>query len=232
MLLGECDSKRISQRSFILHTTVMITVVVPTLNAQETLPRCFDSLIGATVRGVVREVIVADGGSSDDTLVIADAAGARVKTAGRSRASQLNTGANAARHEWLLFLHPETALDPGWENEVEAFIARSTLEYPRAAAFRFGVDEFEGGGRSSEFLAALRCWLLKLPYGDQGLLMPKRLFKQLGGYREGKREDADMVRRIGPRRLVMLRSRAVNKHKPYYAVTDATGAAGFSVERA
>lgn len=210
----------------------MITVVVPTLNAELTLPRCFDSLIQATVRGIVREVIVADGGSSDETLLIADAAGARIKKGGRSRASQLNAGGHAARQDWLLFLHPETALDPGWEIEAEAFMARSSLERPRAAAFQFGVDEFEGGARRNETFAALRCWLLKLPYGNQGLLMPKRLYKQLGGYREVRREDTDMVRRIGTRRLLMLRSRAVNKAPlvlPSYA---APGEHGFSVERA
>lgn len=192
----------------------MISVVVPTLNAQLTLPRCFDSLIAATVRGVVREVIVVDGGSSDETLMIADAAGARIKKAGKSRAAQLEAGAAAARNEWLLFLHPETALDPGWETEAEAFIAHTTLERPRAAAFRFGLDDFDQGGRGAEAFASLRCWLFKLPYGNQGLLIPKRLHKQLGGYRHVAREDVDLVRRIGTRRLVMLRSRAVNKIAP------------------
>ena len=200
----------------------MISVLIPTLNAQTTLPRCFDSLIAATVRGVVREVIVADGGSGDDTLGIADAAGARIKEGGRSRASQLMAGALAARQEWLLFLHPETALEPGWEAEVEAFIAHSTLERPRAAAFRFALDEFDGAARRREVLAALRCWAFRLPRGDQGLLIPKRLYKHIGGYREVAREDVDIVRRIGPRRLVMLRARAVNKRRP--AAAEAGGA--------
>jgi glycosyltransferase involved in cell wall biosynthesis len=189
----------------------MISVIVPTLNAQQTLPRCFDSLIGATVQGVVRDVIVADGGSSDDTLIIADAAGARIKKAGRSRASQLEAGAAAARQDWMLFLHPETALEPGWDLEAEAFITRSTLEDPHAAAFRFAVDEFDRAARRAEAFAALRCWLFKAPRGAQGLLLPKRLYKQIGGYRDVPREDVDIVRRIGARRLVMLRSRAVNK---------------------
>jgi glycosyltransferase involved in cell wall biosynthesis len=209
----------------------MISVIVPTLNAEASLPRCFDSLIVATVRGVVREVIVADGGSADETLMIADAAGARIKKGGRSRASQLIAGANAARNDWLLFLHPEAALEPGWENEVEAFIARATMEHPRAAYFRYAVDDFGGGARRSEAFAVLRCALLKRPYGNQGLLIPKRLYKQLGGYREVKREDSDLVRRIGPSRLVMLRSRAVNKRVLPYAPGVATEHGNVSIER-
>jgi glycosyltransferase involved in cell wall biosynthesis len=196
------------------HSDCMISVIVPTLNAQAHLPRCFDSLIAATVRGVVREVIVADGGSSDDTLAIADAAGARIKKAGKLRASQLDAGAAAARSDWLLFLHPETALDPGWEVEAEAFINHATPEHLRAAAFRFGLDDFDPAARRGEALAALRCWIFRLPLGTQGLLIPKRLYKQAGGYREVRREDLDIVRRIGARRLVMLRSRAVNKSRP------------------
>ncbi len=189
----------------------MISVVIPTHNAQESLTRCFDSLIGATVHGVVREVIVADGGSTDDTLFIADAAGAHVVQAGKSRASQLAAGAKAARSDWILFLHPETALDPGWDVEAEAFLSRVALDRPRAAAFRFGVDDFDARSRRLEAMVALRCWLFKLPYGDQGLLVPKRLYNRLGGYRDTAMEDVDLVRRIGARRLVMLRARAVNK---------------------
>jgi len=189
----------------------MISVVIPTHNAQASLTRCFDSLIGPTVRGVVKEVIVADGGSNDDTLALADAAGCHVVQAGKTRASRLAAGAKAARSDWILFLHPETALDPGCEVEAEAFISRVTVEHQRAAAFRFALDEFDAPSRRAEALTALRCWLFKLPYGDQGLLVPKRLYNKLGGYREGPVEDIDLVRRIGATRLVMLRARAVNK---------------------
>jgi glycosyltransferase involved in cell wall biosynthesis len=189
----------------------MISVVIPTLNAERQLPRCFDSLITAAVRGVVREVIVADGGSGDGTLAIADAAGARIVRAGRSRGAQLAAGAEAARGDWLLFLQPETALEPGWEVEVESFLHQAMPERPRAAAFRFALEDFGSPARRAEAKAAFRSRLLALPYGDQGLLVPRRLYKKVGGYRDlVQLEDADIVRRIGRRRLVLLRSRAVN----------------------
>jgi glycosyltransferase involved in cell wall biosynthesis len=187
----------------------MISVIVPTLNAGNVLPRCFDSLIAGAVSGVVREVIVADGGSADDTLAIADAAGAHLVKAGKTRAAQRTAGAGAARSDWLLFLHPETALETGWEVEAESFLSRATPE--RAASFRFALDDFGGEARRTEFGVALRCWLLGLPYGDQGLLISKRLYQRIGGYRAlASGEDADLVRRIGRRRLVMLRARAIN----------------------
>ena len=189
----------------------MISVIIPTLNAERLLPRCFDSLIAAAVRGVVREVIVADGGSSDATLAIADAAGAHIVAAGKGRAAQMTAGAAVAKCDWLLFLYPETSLEPGWEMEAESFIDQAVMERPRAAVFRFALEDFGGEARRAEAKAALRTALLALPYGDQGLLIPKRLYVKLGGYRAlADIEDADLVRRIGRRRLVSLRARAVN----------------------
>jgi glycosyltransferase involved in cell wall biosynthesis len=197
----------------------MISVIIPTLNAGHLLPRCFDGLIGAAVRGVVREVIVADGGSSDATLMIADAAGAHIVHSKANRGGQMIEGARIARSDWLLFLHPETALEPGWDVEAESFLAQAQMERPRAAVFRFALEDFGGEARRAEFLANARAALFALPYGDQGLLIPKRLYTRLGGYRAlADMEDADLVRRIGRRRLVALRPRAVNVARPSQSV--------------
>ncbi|HKU64677.1 MAG TPA: glycosyltransferase [Rhizomicrobium sp.] len=193
----------------------MISVVIPTVNCERLLPRCFDSLIPAAVRGVVREVIVSDAGSTDSTLAIADGAGAHIVHARKGRGQQLAEGAAIARSDWLLFLHPETALEPGWEVEAESFIDQAVMEQPRAASFRFALEDFGGEARRAEALASLRTSLFALPYGDQGLLIPKRLYQKIGGYRAlADMEDADMVRRIGRRRLVSLRARAVNVARP------------------
>jgi glycosyltransferase involved in cell wall biosynthesis len=189
----------------------MISVVIPAHNSQTALPRCFDSLIGATVRGLVKEVVVADGGSTDATLTIADAAGCHVARAGRSRAAQLIAGAAMARGDWLLFLLPETALEAGWENEAESFMGRVSLERPLAASFRYALDDFDGAARRREAMVALRTSLFALPYAEQALLIPRRLYQKLGGHREVAMEDADLVRRVGRTRLVRLRARAINK---------------------
>lgn len=197
----------------------MVSVIIPTCNAERLLPRCFDGLIGAAVRGVVREVIVADGGSSDATLMIADAAGAHIVHSRGNRGEQLSDGARVARSDWLLFLRPETQLEPGWDVEAESFLAQAQMERPRAAVFRFALEDFGGEARRAEALANLRAAVLALPYGDQGLLIPKRLYQKLGGYRAlADMEDADLVRRIGRRRLVSLRARAVNVARPRQSI--------------
>jgi glycosyltransferase involved in cell wall biosynthesis len=197
----------------------MISVIIPTLNDGRKLPRCFDSLIGAAVGGMVREVIVADGGSSDDTLVIADAAGAHIVHAGKTQSARLQAGAATARSDWLLFLYPDTALESGWEAEAESFIAQTMPERPQAATFRFALEDFGGAARRAELKAALRGWMLALPYGDQGLLISRRFYSKLGGYRGlARMEDADLVRRIGRRRLVRLRAHAVNLARPQRGV--------------
>jgi glycosyltransferase involved in cell wall biosynthesis len=194
----------------------MISVVVPTDNSERLLPRCFDSLITAAVRGVVREVIVSDAGSTDGTLMIADGAGAHIVHSRKGRGAQMADAAATAKSDWLLFLHPETALETGWDVEAESFISQALMERPRAAVFRFALEDFGGEARRAEVKANLRTALFALPYGDQGLLIPKRLYQKLGGYRAlADMEDADLVRRIGRRRLVSLRSRAINVARPH-----------------
>lgn len=196
----------------------MISVVIPTLNAEASLPDTLSALIPATVEGLVREVIVVDGGSTDSTRDIADGAGADVIITNTGRGEQLIAGANRAKHPWLLFLHADTTLDPGWEREAGNFMERvdSGRARPAAAAFRFALDDEGFAPRCLEGLVALRCSLLRLPYGDQGLLIPRRLYEKVGGYRDlALMEDLDLVRRLGRRGVRMLRARAVTSARRY-----------------
>jgi rSAM/selenodomain-associated transferase 2 len=194
----------------------MISVVIPTLDAEACLPDTLSALIPATVEGLIREVIIVDAGSKDHTCEIADAAGAEVLSSSPSRGGQLIVGAARAKHSWLLFLHADTVLDAGWEREVTHFMERvdAGRTKPAAAAFRFALDDEGVAPRFLESLVRLRCVVLRLPYGDQGLLLPRRLYDKVGGYRElPVMEDLDLVRRLGGIR--MLRARAVTSAQRY-----------------
>jgi rSAM/selenodomain-associated transferase 2 len=196
----------------------MISVVIPTLDAEGCLPDTLSALIPATVEGLVREVIIVDGGSKDRTREIADAAGAEVLLASPGRGGQLVAGAARAKHPWLLFLHADTTLDSGWEREAGHFMERVDTGRlkPAAAAFRFALDDEGLAPRFLEGLVGLRCGALRLPYGDQGLLIPRRLYDAVGGYRElPLMEDLDLVRRLGSRAVRMLRARAVTSAQRY-----------------
>ena len=190
----------------------MISVIIPTFNAETTLGPTLAALVPAAVAGLVREVIVVDGGSSDRTTAIIDHAGAKLVHGSLGRGHQLGTGGARARFPWLLFLHADTALAPGWEQEACGFIDGVTRQQRplAAAAFRFALDDRGARPRLLERLVALRCAAFGLPYGDQGLLIPKTLYEAIGGYRPlTLMEDVDLVRRLGRGRVVLLRTPAV-----------------------
>ena len=196
----------------------VLSIIIPTLNAERTLPRTLAALVEPAVRGLVREVILADGGSTDMTPPIAETTGAHFLRAERGRGAQLRAGAAAARSPWLLFLHADTVLAAGWADEAESFMTRHGDMAERAAAFRFALDDDAPAARRLEHLVALRCALFRLPYGDQGLLISRRFYDRLGGYSPMPlMEDVDMVRRIGRKRLVMLRTFAVTDAGRYAA---------------
>ena len=198
----------------------MLSVIIPTLNAEKSLAKAMLPLVSAAVRGVVTEVIVVDGGSTDATLEIVDSAGAKLVTAAPGRGSQLAAGAREAKSDWLLFLHADTILAAGWDDEINKLFEQ--IESGRfrnkemAAAFRFALDDFSSSARWLERMVALRCLVLRLPYGDQGLLISRRLYERLGGFRElPLMEDVDLVRRIGRKQLILLRTAAVTSPERY-----------------
>lgn len=192
----------------------MICVVIPTLNSQSHLPACLSCLVPAAVEGLVTRVYVVDGGSSDNTLKIAEAAGADIVRSNKGRGVQLATGAQQAKCDWLLFLHSDTVLQPEWFASAQKFI--DTNGPDTAAAFRFGLDDERKRARILEWLVDLRCKAFALPYGDQGLLISRKLYDELGGYLPiVLMEDVDLVRKIGAKRLHMLTARAVTSADKY-----------------
>ncbi len=174
-----------------------LSVVIPALNAAAFLPATLSALGDAP-----DEVVVVDGGSTDATVAVATALGMRVVAAPRGRGGQLAAGVAAARGDWLLLLHADTRLAPGWTGAAQAFMARGA---DRAGYFRFSLDLADPRARRLERLVAWRCRLFALPYGDQGLLIARKLLDSAGGIGSLPiMEDVDLVRRLGRRRLTGL----------------------------
>jgi rSAM/selenodomain-associated transferase 2 len=189
-----------------------ISIVIPTLNAAKHLPAALGSLAG---RPLVHEIIVADGGSSDQTAAIARTAGAAVTEAERGRGTQLAAGAAVASGDWLLFLHADCRLSPGWEEAVGMFLAAPDAS-SSAGYFAFALDDPSQAARRLERIVAWRCRALGLPYGDQGLLISRSFYDAVGGFAAlPLMEDVDLVRRIGRERLVLLDAAAISSPRRY-----------------
>lgn len=153
-----------------------ISVIIPTLNAAESLPACLAALMEGVDAGLIRELIISDGGSRDATGAIAQAWGAETIHGTPSRGGQLRRGCAAAKGEWLLVLHADTVLSPGWASPVGGHLGSK-----RAGWFQLAFDKGGLPGRIVAGWANLRS-RLGLPYGDQGLIIPRALYASVGGY--------------------------------------------------
>ena len=174
-----------------------ISVIIPTLNASGGLATCLGSLGEGLSAGLIREVIVSDGGSSDGTLDLAEAAGAKIVAGTASRGGQLRRGCEAAQGDWLLVVHADTILVDGWSRQVLKHLAKAP---ENAAHFRL---MFRAKGIAPWMVAGwanARAKLFGLPYGDQGLLLPRPLYDAIGGYDDiPLMEDVAIVRRLRSR---------------------------------
>lgn len=168
----------------------LISIIIPTRNAA--------SRLGATLASVVDvpgvEVVLVDGGSSDETIAIAGAYGVRVLTCEPGRGHQMNAGAAVAEGDILLFLHGDTILPEGFAHRVRATMAGLEVA---AGAFRLAFELPQPALRLIAWGANLRSRWLQMPYGDQALFVRKELFTATGGFPELPiLEDFVLVRKL------------------------------------
>jgi len=170
----------------------MICVIIPTLNSAENLTRLLPQLAGGVDR-----LVIADGGSDDKTIDIAIANGAVLALGHRGRGMQLARGgghSGSGQADWLLFIHCDSRLPDNWRQALQDHIKA----YPMTAAyFRYRADTDAPWRHIMNFWVAMRSFWWRLPYGDQGLLIPRKMYNELGGFSAFPLfEDVDMVDRI------------------------------------
>lgn len=184
-----------------------LSIIIPAYNAESVLPLCLTSLMAGLESGLIREVLVVDGGSDDQTRRLAEGAGATVLDAPqKGRAAQLRQGADKARGTWLLFLHADTALSRDWAERAQAHISDRA---DKAAAFTLAYRSDHPMAKRVARRANWRARTLGLPYGDQGLLISRKLFEEIGGYPDTPfMEDVQIVQALGKSRLSILSAEA------------------------
>ncbi len=155
----------------------VLSVIVPALNEEAELGNTLAAL-GANPDV---EVIVVDGGSSDGTVSLAETHGVTVMCAAAGRALQMNAGAEAARGEFLAFLHADTRAPQGYVDEIRRILAEADVV---AGAFRLGIDRVDLSSRLMARGANWRSRYLHLPYGDQCLFLKRETFDALGEFRK------------------------------------------------
>lgn len=184
----------------------MLTVIISTKNDAETLPAALESLIPAAVDGLVREVIVTDSGSTDQTLAIADAVGAEIIEAPSGHAASLNAGVQQARFAWLLFVPPNARLLPGFEREIGRLIES---DRDLAARFRLFGDHVGIGARIRTAAQRLVNAARNRTTSAECILIRKEHCLRLGGFRDDDNGSLAYLR-LGAIRLQTIDAMALS----------------------
>ena len=158
-----------------------VSVVIPTRGEALRLPL----LLADLARGsrLIAEVLVVDGGSTDATVAVAQLAGARVLQTAPSRGGQLRLGLDEAQGPWLWLLHGDARLPHHWPARLEAVLSAPAACSPTAWYAQLQIQLPGLPYRLLELAVRWRSRWRQRPYGDQGLLIERRWYDQVGGIR-------------------------------------------------
>jgi len=154
-----------------------ISIVIPTLNSQNTVRKTLASLFEGIEAGIVKELIVVDGGSTDETREIVEECGGKFISSAASRGYQLKKGVNLAKGDFIFALHSDSVLEPGWSEIVKKYFNKDAGYY-----CKLSFDIIHPLASMTSTWANARSLIFNLPYGDQGLLIPRKLLMENGSY--------------------------------------------------
>jgi rSAM/selenodomain-associated transferase 2 len=176
-----------------------ISIIMPVLNESANLQRVIES----TQPSDNIEVIVVDGGSTDDTCRVAVELGVKVIASPAGRSKQMNLGAAAATGDILLFLHGDSRLPLGFDRLIRQTM--SVNQPPIAGAFRLGIEAPQVSLRWVERGVNWRSQVCQMPYGDQGIFLSAKVFNEIGGFPDLPiMEDFELMRRLRKRGKISI----------------------------
>lgn len=170
----------------------MFSIIIPTYNEADQIAKTIRKTHAANGHHEM-EIIVVDGGSTDETLAIAKECGAiTIKSERKGRAAQMNKGASVAKGEVLYFLHADSMPPQGFTVQILDAYNKGAV----SGCFRLAFDY------DHWFLKA-NCWFTRfnvnaVRFGDQSLFVTKEVFQKVGGFREDllMMEDQEIIHRI------------------------------------
>ena len=173
------------------HLIKRLSFIIPTLNEAAGLRGYLEAL--QRFRKAGHEVILADGGSSDNSLQIATPLVDVIVESAAGRATQMNSGAAKATGDFLLFLHADTLLP----QQTPSLIARSLRNGSSWGRFDVRLSGNHPMLRIVERLMNWRSCLTGIATGDQAIFMTKETFQQVGGFPEiALMEDIEISKRL------------------------------------
>lgn len=166
-----------------------ISIVIPSFNEEKNIQHLIYYLKNNSSADIIKEIIVSDGGSKDNTIQLAELAGATIVTGKKGRAQQLNRGARHASGEILYFLHADSYPPKYFDKE----IIQHVMNNSEAGCF---IMKFDNKHPFMKFWS----WMTQFTGsyfrgGDQSLFVTRNLFETVSGYNEKMRimEDYDIV---------------------------------------
>lgn len=182
----------------------MLSAIISTHESERSLVPTLSALVPAAATGLIADVVIADASSRDATAEVADIAGCRFMVSHEPIGARLKAGAAATRSPWLMFLRAGAVPQPGWIEATDQFISTTgASDRPKAAVFRRDATAFQRPG-FAEFLSLFVAAFGGGPKPEQGLLIARSLYEAVGGHDASKDAEADLLRKLGRRRIITL----------------------------
>jgi rSAM/selenodomain-associated transferase 2 len=193
---------------------LQVSIIIPTYNETEGIGSLL-SWLQQFATNRVKEIIICDGGSKDDTIAIAQKYGVLViSSPQKGRAAQMNYGASQAGGEMLYFLHADTFPPKTFAQQITEAYAKGFA----SGCFRLSFNH------SSLFLK-VNCWFTRFDitnvrFGDQSLFVSKEVFHRIGGFKTEMilLEDQEIIIRIKKQvKFIVLKDAVLSSARKYIA---------------